>query len=238
MGEQMSVAYVASLADTELDWCAGSVALEEIADPTAFGWDPFVLQSEDQFLGENGEMLEESSPKFTDLEALKKYGDRVLADLKNALESRCATSLTIGGYCAYLAGGLSSGEAPSDEYLAICTSEGLPDGVMKAVGFILKPDDPPSRRAGAQGDVTDVDVVDAIALGLGTKSEWEGADEVTWIANTIAKVRPHPGNIDPVEYYEDFAGLTGFDPLEDRFLSRYVGEETAGDDHQDDEKVS
>ncbi|MGC4939377.1 hypothetical protein [Kribbella sp. DT2] len=234
MGEEMCVAYVASLPDTELNWRAGSAALEEIADPLAFGWHPFDLELEDEFVDEDGEIPEEPSLKFTDVEVLKTHGRRVLDDLKNALEGRCTTSLTIGGYCAYLAGGLSNGEAPSDEYLAICASEGLPGGVLKAVGFVLKPSEPPSRRAGAQGDVTDTDVVDAIALGLGTKPKWRGADELTWIANAIANVRPHPGDIDPVEYYEDFTGQSGFDPLEDSFLSGYVGDQAAGDDHQDE----
>lgn len=232
MGADMCVAYVASLPDIKLDWPAGSAALDEIADPAAFGWDPFDLESEDEFLDENGEIPEESSLKVTDLETLKKYGGRILTELKNALEGRCTTFLTIGGYCVYLAGGLSSGDAPSDEYDVICASDGLPDGVLKAVGFILKPWEPPSRRAGGRGKVTDTDVVDAIALGLGTKPDWKGLDELKWIANAIAKVRPHPGDVDPVEYYEGFTGHSGFDPLDDTFLTRYVGKKVTEDDDQ------
>jgi hypothetical protein len=237
MGADMFAAYVAVLPETKLDWDAGAAALSKVADPVEFGWDPFDLESQDEFLDENGEVLDEPSSKMIDLATLKRYGLRVLTELKGALEHRATTSLTVGGYWIYLAGGLSSGDGPCDEYDAICTSDGLPDLVLKAVGFILKPEEPPSRRAGAQGDVTDTDIVDAIALGLGTKPKWQGRDELTWIADAIGKVRPHPYDADPVEYYEDFTGQSGFDPLDDDFLSRYVGEEAAEDDHQDEEKV-
>lgn len=229
MGADMFAAYIAALPETKLDWDAGAAALNNVADPAEFGWDPFDLESQEEF-------LDEPSSKMTDLATLKTYGLRVLTELKTALDHRATTSLTIGGYWIYLAGGLSSGDGPSDEYDAICTSDGLPDLVLKAVGFILKPEEPPSRRAGAQGDVTDTDIVDAIALGLGTKPNWQGRDELKWIADEIGKVRPHPCDVDPVEYYEDFTGRTGFDPLEDRFLSRYVGEKAAGNDHQDEKK--
>ncbi|MNY75788.1 hypothetical protein D3C86_2151680 [compost metagenome] len=72
--------------------------------------------------------------------------------------------------------------------------------------------------------MTDTDVVDAIALGLGTKPEWSGADELEWIANTIGKVRPHPGDRDPREYHEEFIEQHDFDPIQDNFLTGYVSE--------------
>jgi hypothetical protein len=237
MGADMSAAYIASLPQTTLDWDAGAAALDRITDPAEFGWDPFDLESQDEFPDENGDMTEGPSFEMTDLATLKKYGRRVLTELKDALDSRDTTLLTIGGYSVYLTGGLDSGDGADDEFDAICAADGLPDLVLKAAGFILKPEDPPSRRAGAQGDVTDTDIVDAIALGLGTKPDWSGADELTWIANAIAEVRRHPGDTDSVEYYEDFSGRTGFDPLNDDFLSRYVGEEAAEDDHQDEGEV-
>lgn len=234
MGADMCVAYVASLSDTELDWGAGTAALNTVADPAEFRWDPDDLE---ELLDENGGTPEGQSFEMPDLETLKKYGRRVLAELKDALDSRNTTLLTVGGYWVYLTGGLGSGDGADDEYNAICAADGLPDLVLTAAGFILKPEEPPSRRAGAQGDVTDTDIVDAIALGLGTKPRWQGRDELTWIADAISKVRPHPYDADPVEYYEDFTGQSGLNPLDDDFLSRYVGEEAAEDVHQAEEKV-
>lgn len=235
MGADMSAAFIASLPQTRLDWDAGAAALDKITDPTEFGWDPFDLESQDEFLNENGGTPEGQSFEMTDLATLKKYGHRVLTELKDALDSRETTLLTIGGYWVYLTGGLDSGDGADDDFDSICAADGLPDLVLKAAGFILKPEEPPSRRAGAQGDVTDTDIVDAIALGLGTKPKWQGRDELTWIADAIGKVRPHPYDADPVEYYEDFTGQSGLNPLDDDFLSRYVGEEAAEEDHQAEE---
>jgi hypothetical protein len=230
MSAAMSAAYIASLPHATLDWDASAAALDKITDPTEFGWDHFDLESEAEFL--DGPTCE-----LTDLATLKKYGGRVLTELKDALDSRDTTLLTIGGYWVYLTAGLGSGDGADDEYEAICAADGLPDLVLKAAGFVLKPEDPPSRRAGAQGHVTDTDVVDAIALGLGTKRRWRGREELTWIADAVAKVRPDPYDADPVDYYEDFSGQSEFDPLADDFLSRYVGEEASDDDHQVEERV-
>lgn len=237
MSAAMSAAYIASLPHATLDWDAGAAALDKITDPTEFGWDLFDLESQAEILDKNGDIPDGPIYEMTDLATLKKYGGRVLTELKDALDSRDTTLLTIGGYWVYLTGGLGSGDGADDEYEAICAADGLPDLVLKAAGFVPKPEDPPSRRAGAQGHVTDTDVVDAIALGLGTKRRWRGRDELTWIADAIAKVRPDPYDADPVDYYEDFSGQSEFDPLVDDFLSRYVGEEAADDDHQDEEQV-
>lgn len=35
-------------------------------------------------------------------------------------------------------------------------------------------------------------VLDNIAVGLGSRESWSGADELEWIANEIGRVRPHP----------------------------------------------
>ncbi|GAB3944053.1 hypothetical protein GCM10029976_067570 [Kribbella albertanoniae] len=235
MGASMSTAYVAALPDAMLDWDAGSEALDEITDPSAFGWDSFELETQAEFLDDDGGIPEEPTFEMADLATLKKYGRRVLTELKDALDTPDVTLLTIGGYWIYLTGGLDVDAGVDDEYGAIYASLGLPDAVMKAVGFVSKPEDPPSRRSGAQGDATDTDVVDAIALGLGTKPLWSGADELMWIAKAISEVRTEPGAVDPVGYYEDFTGRTGFDPLDDGFLSRYVGD--AADDHPDEQKA-
>ena len=45
-------------------------------------------------------------------------------------------------------------------------------------------------------------VLDNIAVGLGSRESWSGADELEWIANEIGRVRPHPG--DCPDYVELF----------------------------------
>lgn len=51
--------------------------------------------------------------------------------------------------------------------------------------------------------MTDTEVVDRIALGLGTQSKW-GSDELEWIADLIGMVRPHPGDTDPARYLREW----------------------------------
>ena len=47
---------------------------------------------------------------------------------------------------------------------------------------------------------TDTNIVNAIALMLGTHREWDGADFLEEIANLISLVREHPGVQDPAAY--------------------------------------
>ena len=47
---------------------------------------------------------------------------------------------------------------------------------------------------------TDTNIVNAIALMLGTHREWNGADFLEDIANLISLVRQHPGDRDPAAY--------------------------------------
>ena len=47
---------------------------------------------------------------------------------------------------------------------------------------------------------TDTNIVNAIALMLGTHREWSGADFLEEIANLISLVREHPGVQDPAAY--------------------------------------
>lgn len=52
-------------------------------------------------------------------------------------------------------------------------------------------------------------VLDNIAVGLGSRESWSGADELEWIANEIGRVRPHPGDCpDYVELFEQETGRT------------------------------
>ena len=47
---------------------------------------------------------------------------------------------------------------------------------------------------------TDTNIVNAIALALGTHREWNGGDTLEDIANLISLVRQHPGDRDPAAY--------------------------------------
>lgn len=47
---------------------------------------------------------------------------------------------------------------------------------------------------------TDTNIVNAIALMLGTHREWNGGDFLEDVANLIGLVRQHPGDRDPAAY--------------------------------------
>ncbi|MER6520089.1 hypothetical protein ABT246_24945 [Streptomyces sp. NPDC001553] len=109
--------------------------------------------------------------------------------------------------------------------------------MLVAMGFIPDYELPLSRANGSgnQTPLTDTDVVDAIALGLGTSPDWPGADTLEWIDDTIGKVRNHPGGCDPREYREEFAEERTFDPLDDSFLAMYINEGTGEVDEEEKE---
>lgn len=52
----------------------------------------------------------------------------------------------------------------------------------------------------------DRDILDKIAVGLGTKPEWD-AEEPEWIADAVSAARPHPG--DAPDYETLFSAETG-----------------------------
>lgn len=71
---------------------------------------------------------------------------------------------------------------------------------------------------------SDTEVVDKIAVGLGTQETWSGADALEWIANVIGDVRPHPG--DSADHYvRTFRIATGRDPDPDYIDDDYCGED-------------
>lgn len=80
---------------------------------------------------------------------------------------------------------------------------------------------------------TDTEIVDAIAVGLGTQDGWSGADTLEWIADVIGQVRPHPGNGEATSYLDGFVEATTRDPLASPFLRKFVSEDAEGD--EDDE---
>ena len=209
-----------------LDWDAAHIQLEATPTPDDFGWEDLDVDGMDH----------------DDLESLIFHGHQVLADIEDALGSSGTTVIEIGDYWVHLSGGLSWGDVPTKEYAAIIAAYGLPDAVLRAAGFIPDPSRPLSRRAGNKGpissappSVTDADVVDAIALGLGTKSEWS-SDELEWIPSLIGRVRPHPGDPgSPAEYLARWKRTFGEDAVDDSFFAGYIDDEAYEDPALDEE---
>ncbi|MBD0673929.1 hypothetical protein [Streptomyces sp. CBMA156] len=238
MGTSMLIAAIAFPAEhTEPpNFDRGRQLLERIEDPTLFNFDDSQIElellltgldSEADLVGEDGVVL---------IEYARRAGLAIIGNLEKALESRETTCLTAAYYRIYISGGLTNGGCPTNAAQAIWNAYKLPESVLLAMGFA--PDhELPLSRANGSGDhtpLTDTDVVDAIALGIGTSPDWSGADTLEWIADVIGKVRSHPGGCDPREYQGEFTEKHAVDPLDDSFLAMYVSEATAevdGDPH-------
>ncbi|MFD4943050.1 hypothetical protein ACFWNT_11035 [Streptomyces sp. NPDC058409] len=205
----------------------GRQLLEKIEDVSLFNFNVPETDLEELLPDLNGEfdLVDEDGEPL--LEYAQRAGLAIIDDLEEALVSRETTFLTVAGYNIFISAGLSSGDSPTDAAVAIWNAYKLPETVLLGMGFI--PDyEQPLSRANSSGDrapLTDTDVVDAIALGLGTSPEWPGANTLTWIAEAIGKVRDEPGNAEPVEYLKRWSERYGFDPMSSKFLSTYIGEE-------------
>ncbi|MFI8091518.1 hypothetical protein ACIF9R_24890 [Streptomyces sp. NPDC086080] len=235
MGASMLIATIAFPAESTEppNFDRGHQLLEKIEDPSLFTFDePEMeellpdLDGESDLVDENGEVL---------IEYARRAGLVIINNLEKALDSRETTFLTVADYRLYISGGPSNGDNPTNATQAIWDAYKLPESVLLAMGFILDYELPLSRAnsRGASTLLTDTDVVDAIALGLGTSPEWSGASTLEWIADTIGKVRQHPGDRDPREYREEFTEEHAFDPRDDSFLAQYVNE---GVDEVDEEE--
>ncbi|MFK0179677.1 hypothetical protein ACIQVR_27325 [Streptomyces xanthochromogenes] len=210
----------------------GRELLKEVEDPSLYTFDDPE--------GDLKELLPDLSvePDLVDKDGevpigyARRAGLAIIDNLEEALDSHETTLLTVADYWIYLSGGLSHGGTPTTATKAIWDAHKLPESVLFAMGFT--PDYELSlSRANSHGvstSLTDTDVVDAIALRLGTSPEWSG-DTLTWIADTIGKVRKHPGGRDPREYRLQFAEEHAFDPREDSFLAQYINE--GADDEAD-----
>lgn len=215
----------------------GRQLLEHIEDPSLFNFDDLQIELEELLpaLGDEFELVGEAGGPL--LEYARRAGLPIIDGLEEALGSRETTFLTAAGYKIYLSSGLSHGDSPTEMAGVIWNTYKLPASVLCGMGFV--PDEKPLSRANGSGNhapLTDTDVVDAIALGLGTSPEWSGADTLNWIVNTIGKVRSQPGDGDPRKYRQDFAQEHAVDPLDDGvFLAKYVNEGTSEVDEEENE---
>ncbi|MEU0942481.1 hypothetical protein ABZ379_06745 [Streptomyces canus] len=240
MGASMLTATIAFPAESTEppNFDRGRQLLEAITDASLFTFDePEVeleellpdLDGESDLVDENGEVL---------IEYARRAGLVIINNLEKALDSRETTYLTVADYRLYISGGLANGDTPTNATQAIWDAYKLPESVLLAMGFIPDYEQPfaHANSRGASVPLTDTDVVDAIALGLGTSPEWPGTDTLKWIAEAIGKVRDEPGNAEPVVYLKRWSERYGFDPLSSQFLSVYIVEEIgkAGEEESED----
>ncbi|MFI9629304.1 hypothetical protein [Streptomyces sp. NPDC052042] len=215
-----------------IDFDHGRQLVGEITDNATFDLDDPEWQIEDvldvdfdpeQHLGPDGR---------PSLGILRLYGRRLIDDLEEALgpDDDEVNEIIVAGYRLYISGGVSPGDPPTEAACAIRNAYCLPHSVLQAMGFVPDYNKPLSRANGSTGAVTDTDIVDAIALHLGTNPDWSGCDKLTQIADLIGAVRKHPGGVDPVEYYEYYTAETGFDPLDDNFLASQIGTDVDGEE--------
>ncbi|MEU9602631.1 hypothetical protein AB0E06_38305 [Streptomyces sp. NPDC048109] len=240
MGASMLTATIAFPAESAEppNFDRGRQLLEEITDASLFTFDEPEAELEEllpdldgecDLVDENGEVL---------IEYARRAGLVIINNLEEALDSQEATFLTVADYRLYISGGLSNGDNPTNATQGIWDAYKLPESVLITMGFIPAYEQPlfHANSRGASTPLTDTDVVDAIALGLGTSPEWPGTDTLKWIAEAIGKVRDEPGNAEPVEYLKRWSERYGFDPLSSKFLSAYIVEEIgkAGEEESED----
>ncbi|MFD8609411.1 hypothetical protein [Streptomyces sp. NPDC059631] len=229
LGASMLTATIAFPADSTEppNFDRGRQLLEEITDASLFTFGEPEAQLEELLPDLNGESDLVGENDEVPIEYARRAGLVIINNLEEALESRETTSLTVADYRIYISGGPSHGDNPTHATQPIWDAYKLPESVLLAMGFIPDYAQPLSRAnsRGASTPLTDSEVVDAIALGLGTSPEWPGADTLKWIAEAIGKVRDEPGNGEPVEYLKRWSERFGFDPLSSEFLSAYIDEE-------------
>ncbi|MCM2392679.1 hypothetical protein [Streptomyces albipurpureus] len=214
----------------------GRRLLEQIEDPALFNFDDPQIELVELLTGLDGEADLVGEDGAVPIEYARRAGLAIIGNLEKALDSPETTFLTAVYYRIYISGGLSTGGSPTDATSAIWNAYKLPASVLMAMGFTPDQELPLSRAngSGSHTPLTDTDVVDAIALGLGTSPDWPGEHTLAWIADTIGKVRSHPGGRDPRKCQDEFTEKHAVDPLDDSFLAMYVSEATAeldGDPH-------
>lgn len=213
------------------DFDSGRQMLEEIDDVSQFSFDEpaeeirHLLPALDPAV----EVVDEHGQPI--LRYAKQAGAAIIDSLEEALASNQTSFLVVAGYEIFFSARRSWGGAPTDAADAMWNADKLPEPVLLAMGFIPDHSKPLARKNGNPGHVTDTDVVDAIALGMGTNPDW-GSDELLWIPDLIGAVRQQPGSTTPAEYLRDFTAAHEFDPTTSNFLTQYVGKEADADDEE------
>lgn len=207
----------------EPDFDAGHRALARVTDADQFNFDDV----EEQLADILGAYYPASGVPH--LETLKRAGTVIIHRAQEAIASRLTTAMEIGGYWVYLSGGRSSGGAPTDECEAIHWTDCLPRTVMEAMGFVWDFSIPRGTQRAVTGEPADGDIVDAIALRLGTRSDWNGADQLMHVDELIGQVRQQPGGADPALYLAQWTRAYG-DPRDSTLLSKQIGAESHGED--------
>lgn len=215
---------------------AGRDRLKSVTDPSLFNFgDP--IAEIDALLPDLDPDIEVTDEDLVPvLTYAQQAGAAIIDHLEEALtDSGEVNAITVAGYNLFVAGGVSHGDDLSDGYTAIADAHKLPESVLTAMGFVPDPTQPLARKNGNRGRVTDTDVIDAIALGLGTRSEWSGGDCLEWIADGIGAVREYPGDVPngPAGYLARWRERFGFDPLSSDFLEQFVDDQAT--ETEDDE---
>ena len=215
------------------DFDRGRQMLEEIDDVSQFSFDEPAVEIHDLLpdLDPDAQVVDEQGQLF--LRYAKQAGAAIIDSLEESLASNQTSFLVVAGYEIFFSAGRSWGDAPTDAADAMWNADKLPEPVLLAMGFIPDYSKPLARKNGNPGHISDTDIVDAIALGLGTKSEWSGADELKWIAEVIGAARAEPGAPTPAQYLREFTEQHEFDPTTDNFLTQYVSQEADADDDQE-----
>lgn len=213
---------------TPIAFRAGRDRLKNVTDPSLFNFgDP--ITEIDALLPDLDPDVEVTDEDGVPLLAYaQRAGAAIIDHLQEALtDSQEVNAITIADYDLFITGGMSWGDEPTDAFRAITDAYKLPTQVLLAMGFIPDYTQPLARKNGSPGHVTDTDIIDAIALGLGTQSDWSGGDCLEWIANLIGAVRDHPGDADsdPAGYLARWRDRFDFDPLTSNFLEQYVDDE-------------
>lgn len=195
------------------DWESGRHALEAVTSVRAFSYDDV----ESQFYGyEDLQPADKGPGGMPRLDLLKREGRRIIDACEQAIGGPCTTALLTNGYWLYVSGGLSYGDAPTDAYEAICDMDRLPDVVFEALGLVSDWTKPPAPRyRGGDPDLTDTDVVTALAYGLGSESNQDPDLTMAWAAELLAKVRPDPRDGSPADYVAQWRVVYGADATDD-----------------------
>lgn len=203
-------------------YAQGKGTIARITKPEEFWLDGH--EARDDFLDTLG--IDSDLADAALLSALQSHATTLIDELEAALTSVAQVSVQeFAGLTMFMSGGLSFGDDPTEVATTIWSVQDLPPQVLDAMGVIHNTHRPVSFNRGTRtAHLTDTNVIDAIALGLGSRPEWLGADELEWIAEIISAVREHPGDADPRAYIDRFQQQYGVDPERDRYLSTFIAE--------------